>query len=48
MLEADGKGELVFRHLRPGTWTITGDRRSGKQISVDIKTGSTGVTIALP
>jgi hypothetical protein len=43
MLEADQDGLFIFRHLAAGTWTIRGDRRAGKQATLDVEAGTTNV-----
>lgn len=45
MLEADVDGRFTFRHLRPGTWVVRGDRRASQQTTVEIKTPATDVRI---
>ena len=45
MVEADGDGRFVFRHLRPGVWTIRGDLRAPTQATMDLPTSATAPEI---
>jgi len=47
MLECDADGRFVFRHLKPGTWAITGDRRASHESTVELQTGAKDVKLVL-
>lgn len=47
-VEADPAGRFTFRHLTPGTWTLSGIGRTYTQASIDVATGTTDVTFVVP
>ncbi|HEY5926951.1 MAG TPA: carboxypeptidase-like regulatory domain-containing protein [Kofleriaceae bacterium] len=48
MLEAGADGRFTLRHLQPGAWTITGDRRASKHTTMTIKAGTTNLQFVTP
>ncbi len=47
-IETDANGRFTFRHLEPGTWTISVGLANGKEITLDAATGTTTAELVVP